>query len=73
MSEVRGRGHAPPVEAQARKFFLDRDPGDYVAYLEMGYTIRAELDKEEFERRQKVKEYEEKRQEEQIQNAWWQD
>jgi len=58
-------------EAQARKFFLINPPKDYNAYLEMGYTIIARLNKEEFDRLQRIKEYEEKREEETVQNAWW--
>jgi len=58
-------------EAQAKKFFLANNSSDYRAYLEMGYVIRALLDKEELKRRQNISEYEEKRKEDQIQNAWW--
>jgi len=58
---------------QARMFALQDNIGDVKAYMEVGCDIVARLNKEEFERIQGIKEYEEKRKEEQIQNAWWQD
>jgi len=57
---------------QARRFAIDKN-SKLQDYLEMGYEIVARLDKEKLEQIQKVNKLEEKRKEEQIQNAWWQD
>lgn len=56
---------------QARMLFLKDDTSDYALYLEMGYTITAKLDQEEYNRRESVKEYEKQKEEDFIQNAWW--
>jgi len=58
-------------EMQARRFFLQQDSKDYAAYLELGYTIKAVLDEEEFKRREQIRKSDEESREEQIQNAWW--
>ncbi len=57
---------------QAKKLFLDANPR-YKDYLVpgMGSFINSVFDKEEFERRQRIKEYEKKRQEDKIDDAWW--
>jgi hypothetical protein len=59
-------------EAQAKKLFLDKKP-QYRDYLTvgMGCFIDAVLDREELERRLEVQKYEKEREEEVIQNAWW--
>jgi len=58
-------------EAQAKKIFMDGDTKDYRSYLEMGYTIRAFLDKEELERREYIKRYEKEKEEKLLDNPWW--
>ena len=58
-------------EAQARRFFLEQDRNDYAAYLEMGYTIKAVLDQEEFDRLEYLRRYREEQEEERVQDAWW--
>jgi len=60
-------------EKQAKWLFLKNDTSDCRAYLEMGYTLRASLDKEEIERRESIKEYEKEKEEDLVQNAWWND
>jgi len=59
---------------QAKKLFLDANPR-YRDYLVpgTGSFINSVFNKEEFERRQRIKEYEKKRQEDIIRDAWWQD
>ena len=42
-------------------------------YIESGFEVEARLDHDELYRRQKVNEYGKKKEEETINNAWWQD
>ena len=55
---------------QARMFALKEVP-KLNEYIEVGGDVEARIDKEEWKRLQRIKQLEEERQEERIQNAWW--
>ena len=55
---------------QARMFAL-KEHAKLNEYIEVGGDVEARIDKEEWQRRLRIKELEEEREEERIQNAWW--
>ena len=55
---------------QARMFALNECP-KLNHIIEVGGDVEARIDKEEWARLQRIKEIEEERQEDKIQNAWW--
>jgi len=67
LEEVRLDAYSP---AQARLFFLQKYP-QLEDYLSMGYQIEVELDNVSLQQRQQIEKMERQREEETIQNAWW--
>jgi hypothetical protein len=57
---------------QARRFALQRH-SKLRDLLQIGCSIEARLNKEEWDRRQRVEQMEKERMEKFIQDAWWQD
>jgi hypothetical protein len=67
LENVRIDAYSP---AQARFLFLKKYP-KLQDYLNMGFQIEAELDEEILRQRKQLAEMERQREEERIQNAWW--